>query len=233
MQTKRVAETQHTSRVQNPFSSAQPKSNATMDTRIPLLILLTCILATQMNLSMSIQPSCKKKNTEDWGSCPLDSNYKDPIQVGESIVVLCGDPTNSYPCTIYTQVPEGGLYFCSEYRDKSCCDKKDATGIEKAVNELMKPECPDCYHFLKQWKCAECHPQAGINRRQRSGKRYHRMDDIYIDMQIDGWIDTGRQQDSYLCYYLTSLLSTRFLLCGREGFHSILRGLLPQDIRHV
>jgi hypothetical protein len=53
------------------------------------------------------------------------------------------------------------LPFCSEYKEWSCCDEKEALSIQKTVNELMRKECPSCYRMIAEWKCAQCHPRAG------------------------------------------------------------------------
>lgn len=57
------------------------------------------------------------------------------------------------------------LPFCEEYSEYSCCDADYAREIKETVNELMVKECPRCYALVKEWKCGECHPAAGILRR--------------------------------------------------------------------
>eukprot|EP01116_Phalansterium_solitarium_P006379 TRINITY_DN18672_c0_g1_i1.p1 TRINITY_DN18672_c0_g1~~TRINITY_DN18672_c0_g1_i1.p1 ORF type:complete len:199 (-),score=33.90 TRINITY_DN18672_c0_g1_i1:70-642(-) len=69
--------------------------------------------------------------------CPPDSHQRQPIPV-----------------------PRGGLPFCSHYADTACCDAKDTLAIRKTVNQLMRPECPNCYAMVREWKCAECSPKA-------------------------------------------------------------------------
>jgi hypothetical protein len=59
-------------------------------------------------------------------------------------------------------VPETGLPFCTEYRDTACCDAKDTLSIRGSVLQLMRPECSNCYRMVSEWKCAECHPNAGL-----------------------------------------------------------------------
>jgi len=50
---------------------------------------------------------------------------------------------------------------CKEYQSLSCCDLTTVKKIDKVVKELMRGECPSCNQLVQEWKCAECHPEAG------------------------------------------------------------------------
>jgi hypothetical protein len=98
-----------------------------------LLILITCLLLAVFPII-----TCQKQKIHlGKQSCPLDSPRTEPILLG-------------------TRLP-----FCSEYKEWSCCDDKEALAIQKTVNELMRKECPSCYRMVAEWKCAQCHPRAG------------------------------------------------------------------------
>ena len=58
------------------------------------------------------------------------------------------------------EVPEDGLPFCSQYRDKACCSPQDTLKIRDTVFKLMRKECKSCYTMVADWKCAECDPDA-------------------------------------------------------------------------
>lgn len=54
------------------------------------------------------------------------------------------------------------LPFCSQYTDKACCDVDDSLSIKQTVQSLIGENCPSCYQMISDWKCAECHPNAGL-----------------------------------------------------------------------
>jgi len=55
----------------------------------------------------------------------------------------------------------GVLPYCKQYQSSSCCDPTEARAIQRTVAEMMRPECPKCFQMLQDWKCSECHPNAG------------------------------------------------------------------------
>jgi len=83
------------------------------------------------------------------------------ILVVEAVKVRSKCPPDSKQHTPIT-IPVEGLPFCSEYKALACCDAKDVLAIRGTVLEMMRPECSNCYKMVAEWKCAECHPNAGI-----------------------------------------------------------------------
>eukprot|EP01087_Luapelamoeba_hula_P023355 TRINITY_DN8565_c0_g1_i2.p2 TRINITY_DN8565_c0_g1~~TRINITY_DN8565_c0_g1_i2.p2 ORF type:complete len:132 (-),score=28.75 TRINITY_DN8565_c0_g1_i2:345-740(-) len=56
--------------------------------------------------------------------------------------------------------PKEELVYCKEYTDFSCCDRELTRDIKRAVHALVDQSCPNCYAMIREYKCAECSPDA-------------------------------------------------------------------------
>eukprot|EP00026_Physarum_polycephalum_P018312 Phypoly_transcript_19852.p1 GENE.Phypoly_transcript_19852~~Phypoly_transcript_19852.p1 ORF type:complete len:212 (+),score=38.75 Phypoly_transcript_19852:2-637(+) len=127
----------------------------------------------------------------------------------------------------------GVLPFCKQHQNLSCCDPTETKAIKRTVHELMDPKCPTCYQMVSEWKCSECHPNAGsFYQNERSSIKlcedycehfFEICKDIPFDMQRD---------DGLSAFYLNGKAKTAEKWCrgntASEG--KCFRGAMPTTV---